>query len=345
MTLYPKEPIMGPDPADQPALAPGRSVTVEVPATSANLGPGFDCFGLALDWRERVNMAVIDHGYRIEVSGEAAAELPRDESHLIIRAALVGLADLGVSAPGLWLGCRNTIPHGRGLGSSSAAIVAGLVAAAGLAKEPVKPEWLLGHANAIEGHPDNVAAAIYGGFVMAYQGRNGVSVAKGNVHPAIRAALFIPQTSVATQAARGLLPEAVPHVDAAANSGRAALLVHAMASEPDLLYDATCDWLHQGYREAAMPRSYELMKSLRGQGFAAMISGAGPSVLVLGLGADLAALGDQQATGFSLRVSDIGSAASLMGAKIAGHGRDHTVMETPAAGASLRVPTRSGQLR
>ena len=144
---------------------------MEVPATSANLGPGFDCFGLALDWRERVDLAdrtgLSDRGVRGR-GGRAA----RDESHLIVRSALVGLADLGVRAPGLWLGCRNTIPHGRGLGSSSAAIVAGL-AAAGLAQARVKPDWLLGHANAIEGHPDNVAAAVYGGFVLAYEGRTG----------------------------------------------------------------------------------------------------------------------------------------------------------------------------
>jgi homoserine kinase len=319
-------------------------VTVEVPATAANLGPGFDCFGLALDWRERINLAVIEQGYQIEVSGEGATELPRDESHLIIRSALVGLADLGVGAPGLWLGCRNTIPHGRGLGSSSAAIVAGLAGAAGLARVGVEPDWLLGHANAIEGHPDNVAAAIYGGFVLAYEGRTGVRVAQGRVDPSIGAALFIPGTSLATEAARSLLPETVPHVDATANSGRAALLVHAMASEPELLYDATHDWLHQGYRQTAMPRSFELMKSLRGQGFAAMISGAGPSVLVLGRKADLAALEDQRAAGFALRLSGIGSAASILDAAVAG-GLDHTVMETPDAGASLREPTRSGQLR
>ena len=306
-------------------LTPARSVTVEVPATSANLGPGFDCFGLALDWRERVNLAVIEHGYQIDVSGEGAAELPRDESHLIIRSALVGLADLGVSAPGIWLGCRNTIPHGRGLGSSSAAIVAGLVAAAGLAEIDVSPEWLLGHANAIEGHPDNVAAAIYGGFVLAYEGRTGVTVARGYLDASIGAALFIPEASLATQAARSLLPATVPHVEAAANSGRAALLVHAMAAEPDLLYDATHDWLHQGYREAAMPRSYELMKSLRGQGFAAMISGAGPSVLVLGRQTDLAVLQDRHVPGFSLRPSGIGSAASIIKPNIAQHGRDQAV--------------------
>jgi homoserine kinase len=339
-----QEPTVGPEPSDQQLLIPGSFVTVEVPATSANLGPGFDCFGLALDWRERVNLAVIEKGYQIEVSGEGAADLPRDESHLIIRSALVGLADLGMSAPGLWLGCRNTIPHGRGLGSSSAAIVAGLLAAAGLAQVDVKRDWLLGHANAIEGHPDNVAAAVYGGFVLAYEGRTGIKVAQGQVHPSIGAALFIPQTSLATEAARDLLPETVPHIDAAANSGRSALLVHAMASEPELLYDATHDWLHQGYRGIAMPRSYELMKSLRGQGFAAIISGAGPSVLVLGRALDLAALQDQQVAGFSVRLSSIGSAASIPGLD-APESRDHTVMETPEAGASLREPTRSGQLR
>jgi homoserine kinase len=332
------------EPSDQPVLTPGRSVVVEVPATSANLGPGFDCFGLALDWRERVDLAVIEHGYQIEVSGEGAAQLPRDETHLIIRSVLVGLADLGVRASGLWLSCRNTIPHGRGLGSSSAAIVAGLVAAAGLAGVAVKPEWLLAHAHAIEGHPDNVAAAIYGGFVLAFEGRTGIRVAQGRVDPSIAAALFIPETLLSTEVARGLLPETVPHVDAAANSGRAALLVHAMACEPELLYEATHDWLHQGYREAAMPRSYELMKSLRGQGFAAMISGAGPSVLVLGRQGDLAALEDQQVTGFSVRLSGIGRAASVLDPKAPGV-RDHTVMETPDAGASLGGPTRSGQLR
>jgi homoserine kinase len=336
-------------------LSPGRSVTVEVPATSANLGPGFDCFGLALDWRERVNLAVIEHGYQVEVSGEGAAELPRDESHLIIRSALIGLADLGRQAPGLWLGCRNTIPHGRGLGSSSAAIVAGLFAAAGLADVAVELDWLLGHATAIEGHPDNVAAAICGGFVLAYEGRNGVTVAQGRVAASIGAILFIPETSLGTEAARGLLPDTVPHIDAAANSARAALLVHAMASEPELLYDATYDWLHQGYREAAMPRSYELMKSLRGQGFAAMISGAGPSVLVLGRQSDLAVLQDQHIPGFSVRMSGIGTGASVIEPNFAEGTADRNEanlagglssrMDSSDAGASLRGPTWSGQLR
>jgi homoserine kinase len=283
-------------------------VTVEVPATSANLGPGFDCYGLALDWYERVRLEVTEDGYTIDVSGEGADAIPRDESHLIIRSALVGLADLGLNAPGLALRCRNTIPHGRGLGSSSAAIVAGLALAAGLADREPNEGWLLVHANAIEGHPDNVAAAIYGGFVLAYEA-NGIQVARGDVDPNVRAAVFIPDAAVATDAARRLLPDVVPLVDAAANSGRAGLLVHALARDPDRLLDATHDWLHQGYREPAMPRSYELMTTLRGQGYAAMISGAGPSVLVLGRDRRLDKLAELPVPGFEMRLLDVGHGA------------------------------------
>ena len=161
------------------AVEVGRAVTVAVSATSANLGPGFDCLGLALDWREQVDLTVLPSGFVIEVSGEGADRIPRDESHLIIRSALVGLADLGVCVPGLRLAGHNTIPHGRGLGSSSAAVVAGLVAATGLAGVELDRAWVLRHANAIEGHPDNVAAATYGGLVMAYESPNGVQAAAG----------------------------------------------------------------------------------------------------------------------------------------------------------------------
>jgi homoserine kinase len=298
------------------ALEHGRSVTVEVPATSANLGPGFDCFGLALDWRERIRLETLEHGFEIEVSGEGAAELPRDESHLIIQSALVGLADLGVRVGGLRLVCHNTIPHGSGLGSSSAAIVGGLLAAAGLADAEPEPEWLLRHAYAIEGHPDNVAAAVFGGFVLAYEGRDGITVASSPVAASVGAAVFVPEQQVETRAARGLLPEMVLHVDAAANSGRSALLVYALAHDPDRLYDATRDWLHQSYREPAMPRSYELMKALRERQFAAVISGAGPSVLVLGRAAELIQLEAFPAPGFVLRPSAVGAAATVVEAKV-----------------------------
>lgn len=271
-------------------LEPGRTVTVEVPATSANLGPGFDCFGLALSWRESVELGVTGGGYVVDVTGEGADAVPRDDSHLILRSAVRGLADLGVSVPGLRLRCHNTIPHGRGLGSSSAAIVAGLLAAAALVgpaeEASARRRWLLQHACDVEGHPDNVAAAIYGGFTLAYTGAAGLDVAVVPVHPDVTATVFIPDVAVATTAARGLLPGTVPHRDAAQNSGRSALLVHAMAADPDRLLDATADWLHQDYREPAMPVSWALMTTLRAAGHAAVISGAGPTVLVLSGGGD-----------------------------------------------------------
>ena len=297
--------------AVSPTVEVGRSVTVAVSATSANLGPGFDCLGLALDWREQVDLTVVESGFVIDVSGEGADRIPRDESHLIIRATLVGLADLGACVPGLRLAGHNTIPHGRGLGSSSAAIVAGLVAAAGLADIELDRAWVLRHATAIEGHPDNVAAATYGGLVVAYEGPHGVQAAAVRVRPEIGAAVLIPDGQVETARARELLPDQVPHVDAAANAASAALLVHALAEDPDRLWDATRDWLHQGYRGPAMPRSYELLKELRGQGWAAVISGAGPSVLVLGTVAQLAGLEDVPAPGFALRRCGIGTGAQL----------------------------------
>jgi homoserine kinase len=284
----------------------GRSVSVEVPATSANLGPGFDCFGLALDWRDRIEVEVIEAGFVAEVTGEGAATLPRDESHLVIATILEGVRKLGGnSLPGLRLRAHNTIPHGRGLGSSSAAIVSGLRAAAGLAGVDPDPAWLLARATAIEGHPDNVAAAIYGGFVLAYATEQGTVAVQADVHPEVQAAVFIPQTPVSTKTARGLLPATVPHADAAANAGRAALLVHALGRDPRLLFDATHDWLHQEYRRFAMTDSYALLKELRAAGLAAVISGAGPTVLVLGTGEQLRKLARHEVPNFSRRVLSV----------------------------------------
>ncbi|GAA3555066.1 homoserine kinase [Microlunatus spumicola] len=272
------------------SLAAGTRVTVEAPATSANLGPGFDCFGLALDWRETVELEVLASGVRVDVTGEGSDVLPRDESHLVLRCVTEGLDDLGVRAPGLGLRGHNTIPHGRGLGSSSAAIVAGFVAARALAGVEPDARWVLRHANRVEGHPDNVAAAIHGGFVMAYGHGDDVAVVAGRVHPDLRAAVAVPEVAVETRAARRLLPAVVPHADAAADAGRAALLVHAVAEDPTLLHAGTQDWLHQRYREPAMPDAYALMARLRAAGFAAAISGAGPTVVVLGTERDLVGL-------------------------------------------------------
>ena len=304
------------------ALPVGASVAVEVPATSANLGPGFDCFGLALAWREQVELAVTGQGFAVEVTGEGAADVPRDESHLILRSALHGLADLGCTVPGLRLRCHNTIPHGRGLGSSSAAIVAGLIGAVGLSGAGGLPgvggdgeengevrRWLLQHADVIEGHPDNVAAAIHGGFVLTWRGAQGLEVVTSPVHRDLGATVFVPETSVATKAARGLLPATVPHREAAQNAARAALLVHAVSVDPDRLLDGTADWLHQDYRRPAMPSSWALMHQLRERGLAAVISGAGPTVLVLGRTSQLAAL-EHDAAGFRRVDLQVGSGAS-----------------------------------
>lgn len=294
-------------------LAPGASVTVEVPATSANLGPGFDCFGLALDWRESIRLEVLESGFQIDVSGEGADHVPRDESHLILRSALVGLADLEVTAPGLRLVAHNVLPHGRGLGSSSAAIVAGLLAAQQLAGVEQDRDWLLRHADAIEGHPDNVAAAIHGGFVLAYEGPTGVAAAATSLAPGLGLVLFIPKTPVATSETRNLLPQQVPHPDAAANAGRAALLVHVLATgDHGRLLDATRDWLHQDHRQRAMPASYDLLTTLRGRGHAAVISGAGPSVLVLGAAAELGELQRLSVPGFRTVVTSPGTGATAV---------------------------------
>ena len=291
-----------PDPAGPTwtELAPGRSATVDVPATSANLGPGFDCFGLALDWRDEVRLEVTESGFIAEVTGEGAGELPTDERHLIVASALRGLADLRVCVPGLRVRSHNTIPHGRGLGSSSAAIVAGLAGALALTGRDLDPVWLLEHANAIEGHPDNVAAAIHGGFVLAY-GSGPVRAAPAGLSEEIAAVAWVPAGAVATSTARGLLPVSVSHVDAASNAGRAALLVHALAAQPSLLLAGTEDRLHQHYRGPAMPASYELVRRLRADGYAAVISGAGPTVLALTTVDALDALAARAEPGFITR--------------------------------------------
>lgn len=287
---------VAPDESVLQTIGVGTRVSVDVPATSANLGPGFDSFGLALDWRDRCRLEVVERGWHADVSGEGAGELPSDERHLVLSSARRGLERLGCRVPGLTLTAHNTIPHGRGLGSSSAAIVAGLLAAAGLAAaagaggEPTRPgpiepaDWL-SLATEIEGHPDNVAAALYGGFVLAYEPvfePGAVRAVPAEVHPDVRALVFVPNGRLSTERARGLLPVSVPHRDAAANAGRAGLLVHALGRDPSLLLEATVDLLHQSYRAAAMPASAQLLESLRSERFAAVISGAGPTVLVLG---------------------------------------------------------------
>jgi homoserine kinase len=353
---------------ERPAVAavrPGTPVTVRTPATSANLGPGFDSLGLALALYDEVTVEATDDGHgdgvvEVVVEGEGAGAVPGDERHLVVRAIRAGLEYAGAGRPGLRLHCRNAIPHGRGLGSSASAVVSGLVAARGLLADPTPLDdaTLLRLATALEGHPDNAAAALLGGFTISWTetgpgsldehpgsldehpgsldehpgsldehpgvtepaaGRAGDPSAgdpsagdpsagdpsagdpsAGDesvpvhlpwaravtvpVHPDAWVVACVPDYELATSVARGMLPAAVAHRDAAFNAGRAALLVEALGRRPDLLLAATADRLHQGQRAPAMPGSARLVRTLRGAGAAAVVSGAGPTVLVLGAG-------------------------------------------------------------
>jgi homoserine kinase len=256
-------------------------VRVRVPATSANLGPGFDALGLALTLHDEVEARVVPSGLHIDVSGEGAADVTdAEEAHLVVRAMRAAFDDLGArQPPGLALRCVNRIPHGRGLGSSAAAIVAGVLAARALAGAGAGPDEALPLANALEGHPDNVAPCLYGGLTIAWLSDGGARAVRLEPAPEIKPVAFIAPGPVATEVARGLLPARVPHADAARNAGRAALLVAALTAYPETLLDATEDWLHQDYRAAAMPATRDLVGRLRAAGVPAVLSGAGPSVL------------------------------------------------------------------
>ncbi|MBO9519949.1 MAG: homoserine kinase [Nocardioidaceae bacterium] len=268
-------------------------VTVAVPATSANLGPGYDCLGLALDLYDDLTGEVIDGSLEIEIEGEGADTLPRDETHLVVRSMRRAFDAAGVAPSGLRLRFVNRIPQARGMGSSSAAIVGGLALARALLTDPavLTDADLLRLANEIEGHPDNVAPALFGGFVVCGQNDEDVWADQAPIHPDVRAVVFVPPDGVSTEAARGLLPAEVPHAVAAANTGRAALLVTALGQAPERLHRATEDFLHQSFRAPAMPASYGLVTELRAEGHAAVISGAGPTVLVLTTGNAAALLG------------------------------------------------------
>lgn len=259
-------------------------VRARVPATSANLGPGFDALGLALALHDDVTARVVSDGYRVEVCGEGAGELPTDESHLVVRAMRATFEVLGGAPPGVALTCVNRIPQARGLGSSSAAVVAGVLLARGLVTdgaERLDDTAVLRLAAELEGHPDNVAPCLLGGFTIAWTEATGARAVSLRPAAEVAPTVFIPSERGLTTVARSALPQTVPHVDAAWNAGRAALLVHALTSDPSLLLPATEDRLHQDYRAPGMPASAELVRDLRAAGVPAVISGAGPAVLAL----------------------------------------------------------------
>jgi homoserine kinase len=259
------------------------AVRIRVPATSANLGPAFDSAGLALTCHDVLDFDVSGSGLVVEVGGLGAGELPTGESHLVVRAFRAACAELGWTPPGLRLATQNCIPQGRGMGSSAAAVVAGIYAAWALCpdRSAIDGNAVLRLATEMEGHPDNVAACLVGGATLSWTGESGPVADRLAVHEEIHPVVLVPGATLSTDHARTLLPATVPHADAAFNAGRAALLVHALTGEPGLLLAATEDRLHQRQRAAAMPESLELLDRLRAAGHAAVVSGAGPSLLVL----------------------------------------------------------------
>lgn len=268
---------------------PTGEVCVSVPATSANLGSGFDMMGIALDLRDRVRVRALepDAGVRITVRGEGAASVPLDESHLVVRMIRQSLRHHGCAQPGLEFEADNVVPHGRGLGSSAAAIVAGLAIGQRLARpeQPLDLDWLVDRASELEGHPDNATAAVLGGAVMAFSPAGPVPhtiVEHLDVHPDLQVVAFVPAFEVATANARQVLPDAVLRTDAVQQAIRSAFLVRALTTSPERLLLATEDFLHQRYRSQLMEPSWKLVTQLRIARVPAVISGAGPTVLAIG---------------------------------------------------------------
>lgn len=271
---------------------PGAGVVVRVPASSANLGPGFDSIGVALGLWDRCRATVLDSpSLEIVVTGEGAGVVPTDATHLVHRSLVHAFEALGEPAPqGLRLECDNEVPHGRGLGSSATAIVMGVGLAHALrAVRDDRPVDAidLGAVNdlaaRLEGHPDNSSASVYGGVTLSWSDdpERGTTTLRLEPHPEVVPVVFTPEVQLSTATARAVLPAQVRLCDAAANSARAALLVHAVTRAPEHLLDGTREWLHQEPRRASYAPSMALVDTLRSAGHAAVISGAGPSVLVL----------------------------------------------------------------
>ncbi|MBT1017627.1 homoserine kinase [Canibacter sp. lx-72] len=315
-------------------------VKVWVPATSANLGPGFDALGLALEYGDTYTVTVVESAeIRVKITGQGAATLPTDGSNLIARSIAHVYASVGKKMPGLEIEAQNNIPHGRGMGSSAAAIVGGVMLAAKLLSRDsitLTKDELFQLASNIEGHPDNVAPAIYGGLTISWQHQHAARTARLDVLQQLAPTLIVPDYEVATSAARALQPESVPYAEAVFNLSRAALLIASLTRDPDLIFDATADQLHQPYRAKAMQRSYDLMLKLREKGFAAVISGAGPSILVLQNTAAIAAVTPGVASGIT---SDAAVAAACAVSATSGGASASLSSASDATLVSTAAPT------
>ena len=280
---------------------------VRVPASTANLGPGFDALGLALALYDEVEVTLAASGLRVEVHGEGAGQVPTDEDNLVVRALRAACQQCGYRPDGLVLRCHNAIPHSRGLGSSAAAAVAGVLA--GYALAGMQPdEAALDLAAGFDGHADNAGASLLGGLVISWRDEQSFRAVRLEPHPGLAPVLLVPAQTSATKVTRGLLPAEVPHADAAFTAGRAALLVHALTAAPHLLLAATEDRLHQSYRRPAYPATGRLVDALRAAGVPAAVSGAGPTVLALpASGGALAAVNTAGFTQLPLAVARVGA--------------------------------------
>ena len=259
---------------------------VRVPATTANMGPGFDSFGMAFRYYDEVEVRPVVGATHVDVKGVGASTVPTDDTNLVVRALRVGLEVADAPQAGFEMRCVNRIPHSAGMGSSASAALAGLLLARGLISEPqaLDDDTVFALATDFEGHPDNVAPALYGGATVAWVDAEGAPhAAPMPVDSHLPVSLLVPPdtTRLSTEEARMVLPDLVPRADALFNTSRAAVLMLALASRPDLLMAGTEDRLHQEYRRGVLPASMAVVDSLRSQGYPAVVSGAGPTVLVL----------------------------------------------------------------
>lgn len=258
------------------------NIRIQVPATSANLGPGFDCFGLALQLYNFVTVET-GHDFRIALSGNYVRDIPADETNLVWQTMVHFWQEAGFPVPNVALSAENNIPPARGLGSSSAAIVAGILAANALIPHPWPKEELLQFAGRIEGHPDNVTPALYGGVTLAVPTPNGILPEILPVAPHLRAVVVIPDLLLKTEKARHILPAQVSRSEAVFNIAHAALLVRAFMSEKyELLGEAMQDKLHQDQRAALIPGMPAALRSaLEAGAYGSALSGSGPTLLAL----------------------------------------------------------------
>ena len=269
-------------------------VRVKAPATTANMGPGYDCLGLALDVWNTIEVETLNEGETVvEISGEGAGELGTGKDNLVYRSMEFLFSEASQTMPAVRVRCENEIPLARGMGSSAAAIAGGLVAANSICSTKFTPNELLEMAATIEGHPDNVAAAVMGGMQLVIvdhtdEGRQLYTVPV-NVPPEMHAVVFVPNVRISTEDARAVLPENVPIADAVHNMGRVGLLVASMATNhPEYLTIATQDRLHQPYRQPLFPAMKVIFKAALDAGaLGVFLSGSGSTVLALTQGREL----------------------------------------------------------